>query len=337
MVLTTACSNYGILYDDLHNTASDSVSEVGAAATYRNASYTAGESIISRLKYLLGQANFTENVSVRNTTRYDIDMPAIAAKAQCDTSPLSHSDYPFICIDDPTQAPTPSKRVSCADHLRDGSTTSGMYSIHPVGYSGSPFDVYCDMTTAGGGWTIVSSVSGADGEPSFVEKVARVESNPLNFEAYTLSAEQKDAISAGGNESLFVRPDGGAYLKVNFPMFGKSSKLLQDNKWDQYSVTVTSSDGSADSSAYMGWANYAISGGGSFGLKRGSFDRYNTHTYHMLARGGCNNSYIYDFSNGVKDSDAGYDVSRALGNWQATQMCRRGEGGMLQMYAAIRR
>ena len=36
----------------------------------------------------------------------------------------------------------------------NGSTSNGIYRINP-GYGLQPFDVYCDMMTDGGGWTII--------------------------------------------------------------------------------------------------------------------------------------------------------------------------------------
>ncbi len=41
---------------------------------------------------------------------------------------------------------------SCAELYNSGKTTSGVYTIDPDG-SGA-FDVFCDQTTEGGGWTV---------------------------------------------------------------------------------------------------------------------------------------------------------------------------------------
>lgn len=50
----------------------------------------------------------------------------------------------------------PGDPLSCADALaRDTSASSGVFTIDPDGAGGAPaFDVYCDMDTDGGGWTL---------------------------------------------------------------------------------------------------------------------------------------------------------------------------------------
>ena len=45
--------------------------------------------------------------------------------------------------------------TSCASVLAEGATEDGVYEVRPGGLTGSTLDVWCDLTTDGGGWTRV--------------------------------------------------------------------------------------------------------------------------------------------------------------------------------------
>lgn len=42
----------------------------------------------------------------------------------------------------------------CYNVYQAGYTQNGVYAILPDGWPGVPFNVSCDMTTSGGGWTV---------------------------------------------------------------------------------------------------------------------------------------------------------------------------------------
>ena len=224
---------------------------------------------------------------------------------------------------------------SCHGYLLSGNYTgdtgNGVYWIDPDGAGGiAPFKVYCDMTTDGGGWTIVYAATGADGEQPMVSDT-EVGGNPLAFKHHNLNRQKKAAISAVSSRSILVR-NNAAWLRWSHALF--DNNLLSANQHSHYPVTITASNG-ATASGVAGWSNYNYSGGGDYGVvtSRG-FDHHLTVYYHLNSS--CVNHYFYSYSVVSVDGDAGYDVNTALGNWAATRGCDRPEGGGLVFYAGMK-
>jgi hypothetical protein len=91
---------------------------------------------------------------------------------------------------------------SCVDVQRScvvsqTSCSSAQYWIAPVSGAGA-FQVYCDMVTDGGGWTIIASYSGGNiptnGEQALVSDT-ETHGNPINFQHMNLNRSKKVAIS----------------------------------------------------------------------------------------------------------------------------------------------
>ena len=216
---------------------------------------------------------------------------------------------------------------SCSTYLANGHTEDGVYVVDPDGAGGlEPFDVYCDMTTADGGWTIVTSITGADGEEPLTGNVDALGGNPLNFEYYNMNQARKAALCSVSQESLFVMSQllstglaPGPWIRTSAALF--DDDLLVPNTVRISLVDLVASDGST-SRAYQGYANANNSRGGDFGIigESGSYNAFDRHSsYHELLNRNCNNHYLYSRSAYQSDGDAGYGVNIGIGAWAASK------------------
>ncbi|XP_071786021.1 uncharacterized protein [Asterias amurensis] len=131
----------------------------------------------------------------------------------------------------------------CSDVLARGGACSGVYAVKPD--CGAPFDVYCDMETDGGGWTVFQRRQ--DGSVDFY----------LDFANYSRGFGNLEGESWLGNDNLHRLTAQGEYeLRVDLTSFRDESRYAV---YESFSIADVSDNYRLSLGSYSGTAGDMLS------------------------------------------------------------------------------
>lgn len=105
---------------------------------------------------------------------------------------------------------------NCNDWLSEGYTTDGYYWIHPA--NGNAIEVFCDMTTDGGGWTRL-----------FVHKTSGGFWSGLDASSHNVDDPTADLYSVLEKLEDFRGGDGKFKLRINWPDLGAGKNIWKQS------------------------------------------------------------------------------------------------------------
>ena len=119
--------------------------------------------------------------------------------------------------------------------MMQGHTNTGTYTIHPINAS-SPLDVYCDMETDGGGWTVL--LKRQDGSVDFYRNWTEYKNGFGNLEGeYWLGLDNMYLLTHQSSEPPQLRVDLADWEgNTAFAKYGQFSVGDEDN---DYTLSVS--------------------------------------------------------------------------------------------------
>ncbi|XP_029472891.1 fibroleukin [Rhinatrema bivittatum] len=128
---------------------------------------------------------------------------------------------------------------NCADHLKAGKKVSGIYKVTPD-LKNSTFEVYCDMETLGGGWTVLQMRQ--DGSTSFNRTWTDYKNGFGNLRnEFWLGNDKIHLLTKSSDMQLRIELEDLKGIKEH----AKYKKFYVANEYLKYRLTIGGYDGTA--------------------------------------------------------------------------------------------
>ncbi|GFU91283.1 techylectin-5A [Trichonephila clavipes] len=165
---------------------------------------------------------------------------------------------PQQLLDNVVQSKKHPKPMDCEELLENGNTESGVYTIWPKSRSADcqSIEVYCDMETAGGGWTVIQRRGDYGNAQNYFDKT---------WNEYKKGFGNLKKEFWLGNDNIFAITNQGKY-SVRLEMTNKEGKsafaiydtFYIDNEDTKYKLHIKEYNGNAGNSIgnHDGWLFY---------------------------------------------------------------------------------